>query len=289
MNKILVGLVVGAILGVIDGATAWFTPAVRPFMVSIIIGSTVKGVIAGIAAGWYATRVQSVTKGLIFGFVVGLVLAYAVAAMPSSTGEHYYWQIMLPGSVLGAVIGWATQRYGRPPVGRAAATIAMLCVALVAPQLRAAEPSNAQKAFEKMKTLAGRWEAKTSAAEAPSIPVEYSITGAGTVVMERLFAGQPHEMVTMYTVDGDTLIATHYCSGGNQPVLKSNAAKSTSDHVVFDFASITGTKGEVYINGLDLQLTDDGRAEEKWTSAGDHHGRHNIELALVSRAKERAK
>jgi hypothetical protein len=113
MNKILVGLIVGAILGVVDGATAWFTPAVREQMLTIIIGSTFKGVIAGIAAGWYARRVQSVPKGIAFGFVVGLLLAFAVAAMPDPSGAHYWWQIMVPGSILGGVIGWATQRYGR--------------------------------------------------------------------------------------------------------------------------------------------------------------------------------
>jgi small basic protein len=115
MNKILVGLIVGAVLGLIDGATAWFTPQVRDQMLSIIIGSTFKGVIAGIAAGWFARKVQSVPKGIAFGFIVGLILAFAVAAMPDpKTGEHYWWQIMVPGSLLGGVIGWATQRYGRP-------------------------------------------------------------------------------------------------------------------------------------------------------------------------------
>jgi hypothetical protein len=118
MNKILVGLIVGAVLGFIDGATAWFTPEVRNQMLSIVIGSTGKGIIAGIAAGWFARRVQSVPKGIAFGFAVGLLLAFAVAAMPSETGAHYWWQIMVPGSILGGVIGWATQRYGRPATTR---------------------------------------------------------------------------------------------------------------------------------------------------------------------------
>jgi hypothetical protein len=118
MNKILLGLIVGAVLGLIDGGTAWFTPQVRDQMLGIIIGSTFKGIIAGIAAGWYARRVQSVPKGIAFGFIVGLLLAFAVAAMPSPTGEHYWWQIMVPGSILGGVIGWATQRYGAPAASR---------------------------------------------------------------------------------------------------------------------------------------------------------------------------
>jgi len=27
-------------------------------------------------------------------------------------GGKYFWQIMLPGSCVGAIVGWATQRYG---------------------------------------------------------------------------------------------------------------------------------------------------------------------------------
>ncbi len=33
--------------------------------------------------------------------------------MPDESGNHYYFEIMLPGSILGAVVGWATQRYGK--------------------------------------------------------------------------------------------------------------------------------------------------------------------------------
>ena len=115
MNKVLLGLLLGGFLGIFDGLTAWFTPAVRPFIIGIVIGSTMKGMFAGVAAGWFARKVRSVPAGIVFGPVVGLLLAYAVAAMPSATGEHYYFEIMLPGSILGAVVGWATQAYGKAP------------------------------------------------------------------------------------------------------------------------------------------------------------------------------
>lgn len=126
MNKILVGLLAGAVLGAIDGLTAWFTPAVRDQLLAIVMWSTIKGVIAGIAAGWYARRVHSVPKGIAFGFVVGLLLAFAVALNPDpKTGEHYWWQIMVPGAILGGVIGWATQYYGPPAQNRGAVAAAM--------------------------------------------------------------------------------------------------------------------------------------------------------------------
>ena len=122
MSKPVMGLLLGAVLGIVDGATAWFTPEVRPFILGIIIGSTFKGLIAGLAAGIFAKKVNSTAAGTLFGLGVGFLLAWAVAAMPSETGKHYYFEIMLPGSILGAVVGYATQRYrGSVPDGRASA------------------------------------------------------------------------------------------------------------------------------------------------------------------------
>ena len=114
MNKILVGLVFGLILGAIDGATAWFTPAARSMMTSIMVGSSVKGMVVGLLSGWYARKVQSTAKGVLVGSALGLLFAFLVAAMPSENGQHYYLEIMLPGFVVGAIIGFLTQRMGTP-------------------------------------------------------------------------------------------------------------------------------------------------------------------------------
>jgi len=272
MNKILVGLIVGAVLGIIDGATAWFTPEVRSQILGIIIGSTMKGIIGGIAAGWYARRVQSVPKGIIFGFVVGLLLAFAVAAMPDPSGHHYWWQIMVPGSILGGVIGWATQRYGRPVSARGAAATAMVLVfALTGVSVYAHDHDHAKPtsnaAFEKLKGLAGTWNANIAKPDGDPTTVEYRVTAGGSVVMETMFVGKPEEMINMYTVDGDSLIATHFCSGQNQPILKLNADKSSGDRLVFDFVSVTGKNTASYINGVQIKFGADGKAEEEWRSS----------------------
>src|SRR5689334_9066944 len=111
MNKIVLGLVLGAVLGAFDGLTAWFTPEVRSQLLGIVIGSTIKGLIAGILIGYFARKVNSLPLGILFGLGVGLILAFIVAAMPNPAGKHYYFEIMLPGSILGAVVGFATQRY----------------------------------------------------------------------------------------------------------------------------------------------------------------------------------
>jgi hypothetical protein len=278
MNKILVGLIVGAVLGVIDGATAWFTPAVRDQMLGIIIGSTFKGVIAGIAAGWYARRVHSVPKGIAFGFIVGLVLAFAVAAMPDPSGNHYWWQIMLPGSILGGVIGWATQRYGRPASSSSGAVATAMMIGLLlcgvnvyAHDHHATAQPLPTAAFEKLKGLAGTWNANVTGPGGDKATVEYRVTGAGSVVMETMFAGTDHEMINMYTLDGETLVATHYCSGDNQPVFRLNTGKSTADDMAFDFVSVTCRNKASYINGVHMRFDEKGRLSQEWMSTEEGH------------------
>ena len=114
MSKPILGLILGGILGVFDGFSALISaPEVAPDIVGIVIGSTFKGLVAGVLIGWYANRVQSTAKGVMFGLAVGAFFAFLIAAMPQPDGTHYWWEIMLPGSVLGIIVGYATQVYGR--------------------------------------------------------------------------------------------------------------------------------------------------------------------------------
>jgi len=115
MNKILLGLIVGGALGILDGLTAWFTPAVRDQMVGIVIGSTVKGILAGLLIGYFARKVNSLALGILFGLAIGAGLAFLVASMPDPSGQHYYLEIVLPGSIVGILVGYATQKFGRIP------------------------------------------------------------------------------------------------------------------------------------------------------------------------------
>ncbi|HEX5876352.1 MAG TPA: hypothetical protein VFY60_17010 [Pyrinomonadaceae bacterium] len=108
MSKPLIGVILGAALGVIDGLTAWFTPAVRNEIGGIVIGSTLKGIIAGVAIGFFAKKFQSLPAGILFGVLVGGFLAFLVAFMQGG----YYFQIILPGTLVGLIVGFATQKYG---------------------------------------------------------------------------------------------------------------------------------------------------------------------------------
>ena len=113
MNKPVFGLILGGILGIFDGLSALVSsPEVSSQIAGIVIGSTFKGLIAGVLIGWFAKKVNSLPLGVAFGLIVGAALALPIAIMNSNALHHnYYWQIMLPGSVVGLIVGYATQRY----------------------------------------------------------------------------------------------------------------------------------------------------------------------------------
>jgi peptidoglycan/LPS O-acetylase OafA/YrhL len=115
MKKPLLGLILGGVLGIFDGLSALVSaPEVAPEIVFIVIGSTFKGLIAGVAIGYFSHRVKSLPLGILFGLAIGAFLAYLVAMNPQPDGTHYYWEIITPGSLVGIIVGYATQKYGKP-------------------------------------------------------------------------------------------------------------------------------------------------------------------------------
>ena len=112
MSKIVLGTVLGGVLGILDGLSALVSaPETAPQIIGIVIGSTVKGLIAGFLIGYFAKRIHSLPAGSLVGTVVGLLLAFPIALLNSRAGNNYYWQIMLPGGILGTIVGFATQRF----------------------------------------------------------------------------------------------------------------------------------------------------------------------------------
>ena len=108
---------------------------------------------------------------------------------------------------------------------------------------RASGPqSDAQKAFEKMKTLAGSWDGTVM-----NIPINFTIRAAssGTAILHEgnTEKGVPNHEITMFYVDGDRLLATHYCDAGNRSNMEGKmSADGTS--VEFNFLDVAGsTKG----------------------------------------------
>src|SRR5882672_2068968 len=72
-----------------------------------------------------------------------------------------------------------------------------------------AAPTNA--GLEKMKKLAVTWlAADKDGKPTDQVASIIKVTAGGSVVHETLFPGQAQEMVSIYTVDGQDLVMTHY-------------------------------------------------------------------------------
>jgi hypothetical protein len=114
MKKWLLGMLLGGFLGIFDGLSALISaPETAPEIVGIVFGSMIKGLITGVLIGYFSTKVRSLPWAILFGLLVGGFFAFLVAlAQHLSQDRHYYWQIMLPGCLLGIIVGYATQRYG---------------------------------------------------------------------------------------------------------------------------------------------------------------------------------
>ncbi len=107
MNKPVFAMLLGGFLGILDGLSALISaPQEAPNIVGIVIGSTFKGVIAGAIIGLVAQRTQSVGVLVTVGLAVGALLAYLV-----TINGPYLWEIVLPGSIVGLIVGFATAKY----------------------------------------------------------------------------------------------------------------------------------------------------------------------------------
>jgi hypothetical protein len=265
MNKAVLGILVGGILGAFDGLSALFSaPEVAPEIMGIVIGSTFKGVVVGLIAGFFARKVDSVPLGIVVGLVAGLGFAWLIASQPDGlTGKHYYWEIMLPGSLAGAIVGYATQKFGR----RSGAAAAALLLVLSATGLQAQAPPapDGQAAFGRLKTLVGDFEGHVTTPEGPAARVEFRLAGNGSALVERLFPGSAHEMVSIYHLVGSDLVLTHYCAMANQPRMKLVAGGLEGD-LVFDFVSGDNVdpKTTTHMHGGRFTVKDKDSYEADW-------------------------
>jgi hypothetical protein len=175
----------------------------------------------------------------------------------------------------------------RMPI-RVMAMLAVLSATSVA--VSSAGPANASSpdakaAFERIKSLAGTWEG-TAAGTMP-VKLVYELIGQGSTVKETLFPGTPHEMLTVYHLDGPDLVLTHYCAAGNQPRMKlARASAGPPYELVFDFTggSNLDAAKDMHMHSARLRLLDADRMESEWTSyqngkAGD------VKSFAVSRKK----
>jgi len=117
MKKPVLGLILGGVLGVFDGLSSLLSaPETAPQISGIVAGSTFKGLLAGALIGWMSRRVRTLGAGILWGGVIGLFFAALITLMQKLSGQPpYYWEIVLPGSIVGMIVGYATFKYRETP------------------------------------------------------------------------------------------------------------------------------------------------------------------------------
>lgn len=167
----------------------------------------------------------------------------------------------------------------------------VLMVGLVLPAVAAradekpASPASAQ--FDALKKLAGDWVAVGKDGKpTDTLAASIKVTAAGSVVEETLFPGTPHEMVTMYHLDGPGLVLTHYCVLGNQPTMRAEPSTDAS-RIVFSFVGASNLKSETdnHMDHATLTILGPDHYRSHWTSCQEGKPCHDVELDFVRKGK----
>lgn len=127
-------------------------------------------------------------------------------------------------------------------------------------------PTAGSAEFERLKTLVGRWKG-TSTSQAhgeQAADVEYRLTSGGSALVETMFPGTAHEMVSIYHDRDGKLVMTHYCMLKNQPEM--DLQKAGPGQLVFDLSprSAIGAD-EPHMHALTLTLEDADHVTQEWT------------------------
>ena len=141
----------------------------------------------------------------------------------------------------------------------------------------AATPSDAQKSFDQLKSLAGSWQGPVAMPKDSGIPegtivkVSMRITSRGNALVHEMYdwmkADDPTKNdhpVTMFYLDNDRLLLTHYCDAGNRPrmVGKMSPDGKTVD---FDFVDVAGSTQYGHMQHAVFTIIDANHHTEDWT------------------------
>jgi len=166
---------------------------------------------------------------------------------------------------------------------RIARQFIVLFMALSSVAVAGLAASKAQPEFDKIKSLAGDWQGKAS--DGKPVHINYKVVSAGTAVMESIQETSVSQMVTMYYLDGDSLMMTHFCAANNQPRMRADASTSGTSTIKFNFVDATNLSGPDagHMHALLLTWKDASHFTQQWTWLQE--GKERVETFELQRLK----
>lgn len=145
---------------------------------------------------------------------------------------------------------------------RFALLLALLSSTLVSSLL--ASPHSAA-GFKKLQTLAGEWEGKDE--HGMDVKTSFKVVATNTAVMETLAPSGMDEMVSLYSVDQDSIALVHYCPTNNQPRMRATPDSDDIKELVFEFQGAGNLKSpsEGHQHHLVIRFEDANHITETWT------------------------
>jgi hypothetical protein len=146
-----------------------------------------------------------------------------------------------------------------------ATVVLALAISIGAPVFPAGQPPRA--AFKQLQALAGNWEGKDS--DGGAAKTKFEIVAAGTAVMETISpTGMGMEdMLTLYSIDGASIVLVHYCPTNNQPRMKATPGTGEVKELTFEFQGAGNLPSEAtgHQHKLVIQFDDADHITETWT------------------------
>jgi hypothetical protein len=129
--------------------------------------------------------------------------------------------------------------------------------------------SRATDGFEKLKSLAGDWQGRDP--DGNELRVNYQVISGGSALVETLQNANEPSMVTLYHLDGDKLMVTHYCSIGNQPRMVAETPAGEIKNLNFKFFDVTNllNPSAGHMRSLAVTFQDQDHIKQVWTWRAD--------------------
>jgi len=160
-------------------------------------------------------------------------------------------------------------------------TLSVLAVGL-APALPSTSQTPAESAMGKLRALAGEWDGRIT--DGRTVRATFQVISAGASVLQTEQVSGRKETTTVYYLDGDQLMATHYCSVKNQPRFRTSKLEDPNE-LTFSFVDVTnlGSLTHGHVRGAVITFQDNDHHSQAWTWR--ENGQEYTELTHFTRKK----
>jgi hypothetical protein len=131
-------------------------------------------------------------------------------------------------------------------------------------------------AFERIKKLEGTWQSKST--KGWEERQQFRLIAKNTAVVSQSMPGPSADasqgdtapnapMLTVFHMDGDHLLLTHYCEAGNQPRMIATAVEDAGRTVRFTFLDGTNMASRTtgHMHAVVITFVDDNHFNEQWS------------------------